>query len=174
MVKFTINFDFNFRRDHQTKFLWTSRLWVCRRKEHILGYVPKNYEKIIRVVKDSFVQKFELTKHKISIVSRQDKSKHSNKQCAFVTTPIMLTVREVKYWWQQCKKTPSICGTWQQIAITTHTALKKIKTFSNDKNDLLNTIEWDAIINRRNWKSNLTEFSTAIYDQINEESLKIA
>ena len=26
-------------------FLWASRLWVGRRKEPILGYVPKNYEK---------------------------------------------------------------------------------------------------------------------------------
>ena len=26
-------------------FLWTSRLKVGRRKEHILGYVPKNYER---------------------------------------------------------------------------------------------------------------------------------
>ena len=29
------------------KFLWTSRLWVGRRKESILGYVPKNDEKKI-------------------------------------------------------------------------------------------------------------------------------
>ena len=27
------------------KFLWASRLWVGRRKEPILGYVPKNYVK---------------------------------------------------------------------------------------------------------------------------------
>ena len=27
-------------------FLWTSPLWVGRRKEPILGYVPKNYEKM--------------------------------------------------------------------------------------------------------------------------------
>ena len=27
------------------KFLWVSRLWVGWRKEPILGYVPKNYEK---------------------------------------------------------------------------------------------------------------------------------
>ena len=33
------------RRDHQKNFLWTSRLWVGRRKEPILGYVPKNDEK---------------------------------------------------------------------------------------------------------------------------------
>ena len=42
---FDQNFDFNLRRDHQKKFLWTSRLWVGRRKEHILGNVPKNDEK---------------------------------------------------------------------------------------------------------------------------------
>ena len=39
------NFDFNLRRDHQKNFLLASRLWVGRRKEPILGYVPKNYEK---------------------------------------------------------------------------------------------------------------------------------
>ena len=38
-------FDFNIRRDYQKKNLWASRLWVGRRKEHILGYVPKNDEK---------------------------------------------------------------------------------------------------------------------------------
>ena len=27
-------------------FLWASRLWVGRRKEPILGYVPKNDKKI--------------------------------------------------------------------------------------------------------------------------------
>ena len=27
------------------KILWASRLWVGRRKEPILGYVSKNYEK---------------------------------------------------------------------------------------------------------------------------------
>ena len=32
-------------RDHQKFFLWTSRIWVGRRKEAILGYVPKNDEK---------------------------------------------------------------------------------------------------------------------------------
>ena len=39
------NFDFNMRRDHQKNFLWASRLWVGGRKELILGYVPKNYER---------------------------------------------------------------------------------------------------------------------------------
>ena len=39
------DFNFNFRRDHQKNFLWESRLWVGRRKEPILGYVPKNDEK---------------------------------------------------------------------------------------------------------------------------------
>ena len=32
-------------------FLWASRLWVGRRKEPILGYVPKNDEKIIWSIK---------------------------------------------------------------------------------------------------------------------------
>ena len=38
-------FWFNLRRDHQKNFLWVSWLWVGRRKEPILGYVPKNYER---------------------------------------------------------------------------------------------------------------------------------
>ena len=33
------------QQDHQKNFLWASRLWVGRRKEPILGYVPKNDEK---------------------------------------------------------------------------------------------------------------------------------
>ena len=45
MASLSKNFDFNLRRDHQKNFLWASRLWVGRRKEPILGYVPKNYEK---------------------------------------------------------------------------------------------------------------------------------
>ena len=45
MASFSKTFDFNFRRDHQKNFLWASRLWVGRRKELILGYVPKNDEK---------------------------------------------------------------------------------------------------------------------------------
>ena len=43
-VTYCLNFDFKIRRDHQKNFLWTSRLWVSRRKEPILGYVPKNDE----------------------------------------------------------------------------------------------------------------------------------
>ena len=39
------NFNSILRRDHQKNFLWASRLWVGRRKEPILGYVPKNDEK---------------------------------------------------------------------------------------------------------------------------------
>ena len=39
------NFNSILRRDHQKKFLWASRLWVGRRKERTLGYVPKNDEK---------------------------------------------------------------------------------------------------------------------------------
>ena len=38
-------FDFNLRSDHEKNFLWASRLWVGRRKEPILGYVLKNYNK---------------------------------------------------------------------------------------------------------------------------------
>ena len=41
----TFDQNFNLRRDPQKKFLWASRLWVGRRKEPILGYVPKKDEK---------------------------------------------------------------------------------------------------------------------------------
>ena len=33
------------KRDHQKNFLWSSRLWIGRRKEPFLGYVPKNDKK---------------------------------------------------------------------------------------------------------------------------------
>ena len=45
LASFSKTFDFNFRRNHQKKFLWASRLWVGRRKEPILAYVQKNNEK---------------------------------------------------------------------------------------------------------------------------------
>ena len=38
-------FDFKIRKDNQKNFQWASRLWVGRRKQPILGYVPKNDEK---------------------------------------------------------------------------------------------------------------------------------
>ena len=44
-VPFHRNFNSILRRDHQKNFLWAFRLWVGRRKEPILGYVPKNNEK---------------------------------------------------------------------------------------------------------------------------------
>ena len=44
-IPFYRNFNSILRRDHQKIFLWTSRLWVGRQKEPILGYVPKNDEK---------------------------------------------------------------------------------------------------------------------------------
>ena len=50
-VPFHRNFNSILRRDHQTNFLWASRLWVGRRKEPILGYVPKNDEKNNLVLK---------------------------------------------------------------------------------------------------------------------------
>ena len=46
-----ISILFNLRRDHQKNFLWASRLWVGRRKEPILGYVPKNDENRISSIK---------------------------------------------------------------------------------------------------------------------------
>ena len=39
------------RRDHQKNFLWALRLLVGRRKESILGYVPKSDEKRIQAFK---------------------------------------------------------------------------------------------------------------------------
>ena len=44
-VTYCQNFDFKIRRDHEKNFLWASRLWVGRRKEPILDYIPKNDEK---------------------------------------------------------------------------------------------------------------------------------
>ena len=44
-VPFHRNFNSILRRDHQINFQWAWRLWVGRRKEPILGYVPKNDEK---------------------------------------------------------------------------------------------------------------------------------
>ena len=44
-ITYCQNVDFKIRRDHQKHFLWASRLWVGRRKEPILGYVSKNYER---------------------------------------------------------------------------------------------------------------------------------
>ena len=44
-VTYYQNFDFKIRRDHQKNILWASCPWVGRRKELILGYVPKNNEK---------------------------------------------------------------------------------------------------------------------------------
>ena len=42
----SLKFQFYFKKESSKKnFLWASRLWVGRRKEPILGYVPKNNEK---------------------------------------------------------------------------------------------------------------------------------
>ena len=38
-------FWFQFKKASSKKFLWASQLWVGRRKEPILGYISKNYEK---------------------------------------------------------------------------------------------------------------------------------
>ena len=45
------------RRDHKKKFLWALSLWVGRRKEPILGYVPKNDEKRIWSFKGYYYNK---------------------------------------------------------------------------------------------------------------------
>ena len=50
-VTYCQNFDFKIRRDHQKNFLWALRLWVGRRKEPILDYVPKKRQKNIQAVK---------------------------------------------------------------------------------------------------------------------------
>ena len=39
-----VKISFKKNRDHKKNFLWASQLWVGRRKEPILGYVPKNNE----------------------------------------------------------------------------------------------------------------------------------
>ena len=50
MVPFHRNFNRILRRDHK-KIHMSDRLWVGRRKEPILGYVLKNYEKKNLVLK---------------------------------------------------------------------------------------------------------------------------
>ena len=50
-VPFHRNFNSILRKDHQKNFLWASRIWVGRQKETILGYVPKNDEKRIWLMK---------------------------------------------------------------------------------------------------------------------------
>ena len=45
MCPFSPKFQFYFKKGSSKNFLWASRLWVGRRKEPILGYVPKNDEK---------------------------------------------------------------------------------------------------------------------------------
>ena len=50
-VPFHRNFNSIFKKGHSKNFLWASRLWVGRRKEPILGYVPKNDEKWIWSIK---------------------------------------------------------------------------------------------------------------------------
>ena len=47
MCPLSPKFQFYFKKVSQKKILWTLRLWVGRRKEPILGYVPKNDEKKI-------------------------------------------------------------------------------------------------------------------------------
>ena len=55
-VPFHWNFNSILRRDHQKNFLWASRLWIGRRREPILGYVPKNDEKK-NLVHKGFIQR---------------------------------------------------------------------------------------------------------------------
>ena len=48
-VTFCQNFDFKIRRDHQKNLLWAVQLWVGRRKELTLDYVPKKDKKKNRI-----------------------------------------------------------------------------------------------------------------------------
>ena len=49
--------------DNQENFLLASRLWVGRRKEPILGYVPKKRQKIINLVHKGLTQVIKLVTH---------------------------------------------------------------------------------------------------------------
>ena len=46
MCPLSPKFQFYFKKGLSKKILWASRLWVGRRKEPILGYVPKDDEKM--------------------------------------------------------------------------------------------------------------------------------
>ena len=46
MARLANFFNFNLRRDHQKYFIWSSRLWVGRQSEPILGYVLKYDERM--------------------------------------------------------------------------------------------------------------------------------
>ena len=77
------NFNFILRRDHQKNFLWASRLWVGRRKEPILGYVPKNDEKKNSVHKGLIIQGYHewfwfWMRFKIKIIEISDDLKSLN------------------------------------------------------------------------------------------------
>ena len=64
-------FQFNFEKGSSKNYLWASHLWVGRRKEPILGYVPKNYEKKNSVLKGLI---FSSLYSSIGDISWQDKS----------------------------------------------------------------------------------------------------
>ena len=63
------------KREWKTKgssknFLWASRLWVGRRKEPILGYVPKNDEKnnlVHKRLKKMKIFKFDVGNHSCNV-----------------------------------------------------------------------------------------------------------
>ena len=46
LVPLSLKFQCHFKKGSSKKNLWAFRLWVGRRKEPILGYVPKNDKKI--------------------------------------------------------------------------------------------------------------------------------
>ena len=45
MCPLSPKFQFYFKKGSSKIFLWASHLWVGRRKERVLAYVPKNDEK---------------------------------------------------------------------------------------------------------------------------------
>ena len=69
-VLFHWNFNSILRSDHQKNILCASRLWVGRRKEPILGYVPKNDEKKNLVHKG--LNKMKISKFYYSFNAQED------------------------------------------------------------------------------------------------------
>ena len=58
LAPFSKNVYFDLRRDHQKNFVRALRLWVGWRKEPMLGYVPKNDEKM--EVAKGYIYKYKL------------------------------------------------------------------------------------------------------------------
>ena len=65
-VLFHRNSNSILRTDHQKNFRWASHLWVGRRKEPILGYVPKNDEEKNLVLKGLNITNLQLLANSLS------------------------------------------------------------------------------------------------------------